>query len=465
MWHVMDNQELGDDYKIIITALDTTGFSDESDTTFSIVEPYVIPDLVFTEIMYNPPESGNDSLEFLEIYNNGDDTVNMEGFTMTQGVDYTFPAITLNPSDYLLIAKDSMAMLNTFSVNAYQWTSGSLSNGGEDIELTDTMGNQVDYVDYDDHYPWDTLPDGHGPSLTLCNPDLDNSLAENWTHSVNFVAVNAAGDSIWATPGFGCQVTLMANFSSDTTTVLVGGTVQFTDETTGNPTSWSWTFEGGDPATYEGETPPPVQYNNPGHWDVSLVVSDGTNSDSITREEYIWAGVQPEITDFVADQTLVTVGASTNFTSTVTGDSLNFIWTFQGGTPDTSTDENPQNIYYLIPADSLYDVTLVVNNVFGADTLVKEDYIHTIPEGFTENGMDNIVVYPNPANDILYISNPASKELKVQIVDITGKIVVDKKSSAVKTKINTGELNKGVYFVRITDMNTKVSKTGKLIIN
>ncbi len=464
-WHVMDNQAVGDDYKIIITAIDTTGMSDESDTTFSIVEPYVIPDLVFTEIMYNPPESGSDSLEFLEIYNNGDDTVNMEGFTMTQGVDYTFPAITLYPSDYLLIAKDSMAMLNTFAVTAYQWTSGSLSNGGEDIELTDTMGNQVDYVDYDDQSPWDTIPDGNGPSLTLCNPDLDNSLPENWTHSINFVAVNADGDSIWATPGFGCQVTLMANFSADTTIVLVGDSVQFTDETTGNPTSWSWTFEGGDPATYEGETPPPVQYNTAGRWDVTLVVSDGTNSDSITREEYIWSGVQPEITDFVADETTVTVGSYTNFTSTTVGDSLNFMWTFQGATPETSTDENPQEIYYLIPADSLYDVKLVVNNIFGADTLVKEDYIHTIPDGLTENGLNAVVVYPNPAKDVLYISNPSSKQLHLQVVDIAGKVVINKTSSAVKTRINTGKLNKGVYFIRITDLNTKVSKTGKLIIN
>ncbi len=462
-WHVMDNQELGDDYRVIISAIDTT-LSDESDTTFSIVEPYTIPDLVFTEIMYNPPESGNDSLEFLEIYNNGDDTVNMQGFTMTQGVDYTFPAITVLPGDYLLIAKDSMAMLNTFAVNAYQWTSGSLSNGGEDIELTDSLGNQVDYVDYDDQLPWDTLADGFGPSLTLCNPSLDNSLPENWTHSVHFIAVNADGDSIWATPGTACQVTLMANFSADTTVVLVGNTVQFTDETTGNPTSWDWTFEGGDPVTYSGQTPPPVAYNNAGRWDVTLVVNDGVNTDSITKEEFIWSGVAPEITDFVADETTVLVGNYTNFTSTTVGDSLNFAWTFEGGTPETSSDENPQEIYYLIPADSLYDVTLIVDNMFGSDTLVKTDYIHTIPEGIGENGLNSIIVYPNPAHNTLNITNPNGTELRVNMLDILGKTVISEQSSSLKLTLNVANLDKGIYFVKITDVDSGKSQTRKLIV-
>ena len=91
----------------------------------------------------------------------------------------------------------------------------------EDIELKDGLDNVVDYVDYDDSPPWDTLADGYGPSLTLCNPDSDNELPENWTHSVNYMAVNAAGDSIWATPGFECQVSLFAGFSADKQTVIL----------------------------------------------------------------------------------------------------------------------------------------------------------------------------------------------------------------------------------------------------
>ena len=36
-------------------------------------------DIVITEIMYNPPESGTDSLEFIEIYNKGEGTIDLSG--------------------------------------------------------------------------------------------------------------------------------------------------------------------------------------------------------------------------------------------------------------------------------------------------------------------------------------------------------------------------------------------------
>jgi len=134
--------------------------------------------------MYNPPESGTDSLEFLELYNNGDETVNLEGFHFTEGIEFVFPSIDLAPEDYLLVAVNSSAMMNTFGVDALQWTAGGLSNGGEDIELQDSFDFVIDSLTYDDYLPWDTLADGYGPSLTLCNPDVDNSIAENWTHSI-----------------------------------------------------------------------------------------------------------------------------------------------------------------------------------------------------------------------------------------------------------------------------------------
>jgi len=201
----MSGQAIGNNYIIRITDL-ASGPVGESQNTFSIVVPYVQPEIVITEIMYNPPESGSDSLEFIELYNNGAAAVDMTGFEFTAGVGYVFPAVTLNPAEYLLVAVNSDAMLSTFGVTAYEWTSGALSNSGELIELVDAGGMFVDSVRYDDSMPWDTLADGFGPSLTLCDPGLDNGLAENWAASTEFAAVNTIGDSIWATPLAGCSV-------------------------------------------------------------------------------------------------------------------------------------------------------------------------------------------------------------------------------------------------------------------
>ena len=465
LWYVTEDMELADDYKITVSGLGDDEPSDNSDDFFSIIEPYILPNLVLTEIMYNPPESGDDTLEFVEIYNNSLDTVALEGFHFSEGFEFTFPNTEILPDTFLLVAKDSVAMFNTFGVEAFQWTAGALSNGGEDIELKDAYDNVVDYVNYDDSPPWDTVPDGNGPSLTLCNPDSDNELPESWTHSVHFAATNSAGDSIWATPGFECQIQLFAAFESDTTVVVLGDSVLFTDLTTGNPTTWSWTFEEGTPGTYDGETPPHIAYDSAGRWDVTLIVGDGMNTDSVTYEEYIWAGTVP-VADFYADPTEFTAGASTNFFSLSTGDSLTFSWTFEGGTPETSEDENPADIFYNIMADSLYDVTLIVTNDFGTDTLIKEEYIHTTPEGIGENILNeqSVVIFPNPAQEMITISLPDGIDAEMLLTDISGKVIIKEKISSQQT-INLNKLENGIYLLRIVDINSKSIVVKKLIVH
>ncbi len=165
-------------------------------------------DLVITEIMYNPPESGNDSLEFIEIYNNGSNPVFLGGMSLSEGVTYSFPAISLNSGDYFVVAVNANAMYNTFGVTAYEWASGGLGNDGEDIEIIDIVGNVIDYVDYDDGGNWPFEADGDGPSLTFCTPSLDNNVDSNWVASYTLAAINADGDSIYATPGAPCGGTV-----------------------------------------------------------------------------------------------------------------------------------------------------------------------------------------------------------------------------------------------------------------
>ena len=44
----------------------------------------------------------------------------------------------------------------------------------------------MDSLVYDDNAPWPTEPDGNGPTLSLKNPDLDNTLGENWAASIGY---------------------------------------------------------------------------------------------------------------------------------------------------------------------------------------------------------------------------------------------------------------------------------------
>lgn len=157
--------------------------------------------LVISEIMYNPPESGTDSLEYIEIYNNGSAAVNMNGYTM-DGVTYTFSSVSVNAGDYLVIAVDSMAMYNVYGISAYQWTSGGLSNSGETLRILDNNGATVDSVTFDDSAPWPTDADGNGYSLNLCDPNSDNTLGTSWSLSGTMVAgmiINS--NQLYGSPG------------------------------------------------------------------------------------------------------------------------------------------------------------------------------------------------------------------------------------------------------------------------
>ncbi len=87
---------------------------------------------------------------------------------------------------------------------------------------------------------------------------------------------------------------LEAGFTCDETIVCHDTEVHFYDNTIGNPTSWDWSFPGGTPATSTDENPI-VVYNSGGFYDVTLTVSDGTNSDSFTALDYIWVFDDPQV--------------------------------------------------------------------------------------------------------------------------------------------------------------------------
>ncbi len=75
---------------------------------------------------------------------------------------------------------------------------------------------------------------------------------------------------------------LMANISASNTQICPGGSITFTDASTGNPTSWSWSFPGGTPSSSSQQNPPAVTYNTAGTYNVTLTVSDGTTTDDTT---------------------------------------------------------------------------------------------------------------------------------------------------------------------------------------
>lgn len=182
---------------------------------------------IITEIMYNPPESGNDTLEFVELYNPSTTAnINLAGYYFSSGVEYTFPAgVTLAPGAYVLISGDSVVFEEWYGIESYEWTGGTaLSNSGEGLTLRNAGGGIADTVFFDDTNAWPDA-DGTGYSLVLCDPSADNNLPESWTASENatgiFVATTPDPTQVFADPGAASTCTTVGVSEMDENQTLV----------------------------------------------------------------------------------------------------------------------------------------------------------------------------------------------------------------------------------------------------
>lgn len=190
----------GTAYQMIIdNIVDTAGTMMAGPDTINFIWNQSTPNLVITEIMYNDP-SGPDTLEYLEILNNGTAAADLGGLTL-DGITYEFPMQSLAAGAYLIVTTNLANHNSVFSGSATnEWTSGGLSNGGEDVAIYNSLGDTIDYVDYDDGTPWSSQADGSGYSLILCDPTTDNNDAANWGISNN-VSATIGTTTLYGSPG------------------------------------------------------------------------------------------------------------------------------------------------------------------------------------------------------------------------------------------------------------------------
>ncbi len=147
-----------------------------------------VPPLVITKINYNPAASvefpQSEDLEFIEITNNGDQTIDMTGIYFGgTGFVYQFPVSSvLHPGSSAYIASNTGAFRAKYGLSPFGRYTRKLSDKSEDLVLVDAFGNVIDNVTYSDTIPWPDA-DGNGRYLVLADPSLDNSLSENWIAS------------------------------------------------------------------------------------------------------------------------------------------------------------------------------------------------------------------------------------------------------------------------------------------
>jgi len=221
----------------------------------------------------------------------------------------------------------------------------------------------------------------------------------------------------------------VANFEADDVTVPTGKQVTFTDLSTNNPTAWQWTFEGGTPATST-EKSPVVTFAAEGKYDVKLITSnEAGSSEAALKEEYIVVlDVKVPVANFEADDLSVAPGQEVTFTDLSTNTPTAWEWTFEGGTPATSTEKAPVVTF---ATEGKYDVKLITSNEAGSsEAALKEEYIVVeVPLSTNDPVLGkNVNVYPNPTKGKVTIelnNNAAGNDISVEVFDILGRKVSD----------------------------------------
>lgn len=185
----------------IMNVADTSGNANVMDpfnTTFYF-NSYTGSDIMITEIMYGQDGAGVQDIDYFEIHNMGTVGVFLGGMEVV-GMDLSIDAnLTLAAGDYLVITEnlDSFMLAFPTVTNVIEADGGSLSGGGETIEITNSLNDVVESVSYMTAAPW---PGYSGvESIELCDLSTDNTDGANWYYAGTVSSTVA--NMIYGTPG------------------------------------------------------------------------------------------------------------------------------------------------------------------------------------------------------------------------------------------------------------------------
>ena len=145
--------------------------------------------------MYN-----NGDADFIELQNTSHDTtLDLSNLSITDGVQFTFAhsnVTSLLPGDFVLIIKSQTDFQNQYGTTlnnriAGQFENTSLSNGGENIRIEDTMQGIIVEFEYNDTSDWPQGADGQGYSMVPnawamdTQPDGSLNYGVSWKQSQN----------------------------------------------------------------------------------------------------------------------------------------------------------------------------------------------------------------------------------------------------------------------------------------
>lgn len=183
---------------------------------------------------------------------------------------------------------------------------------------------------------------------------------------------------------------------------------------------------------------------------------DGTNGKELWVINTVAAAPSA---NFSASATTIPGGSTIYFTDLSTNSPVSWSWTFQGGTPSTSTAQNPAIVTFA--AAGSYEITLTATNASGSDSEPKSCYINVQPSGVDEVSINTVAIYTNPGTGIFSVRSSAPvKAHSVSIHDMVGNEVSFASSvySDGVLLLDITSASAGIYFIKITEGDNSVMR-------
>jgi hypothetical protein len=148
--------------------------------------------------MQNPAAVSDTNGEWIELFNSGSQSVNLNGWVLRDAGSNSHTInqdVFISPGSYVVLGRNDNSNQNGGIGVAYEYSSFTLGNGSDEVILEDDTGNVIDEVFYDGGSQW---PDPTGASMELSSIAADNNDGSNWAEATDALP---SGDQ--GTPGTG----------------------------------------------------------------------------------------------------------------------------------------------------------------------------------------------------------------------------------------------------------------------
>ena len=256
---------------------------------------------------------------------------------------------------------------------------------GEPLEATITItGHDDEYSVVKSHQP---AGDFHRP---IKGGTYTLTFSANGYHPHQETVTIADGETVTLNVQLEAGEGLLPDFTASATSIALGGTVSFTDETWGaNLVSWQWTFEGGTPSSSTAHHPSGIVYNNMGDFDVTLTVSNASGqTETVTKRNYIHVSEA-----YNMENATVTTCNALFYDNGGPGNNYshncNYTMTFQPGNPDGIIEA----VFESFQTENNYDFLYIYNGASTSASLIGTYSGNNSPGTVTANNNDGALTF------------------------------------------------------------------------